>query len=84
MSGTMEDQALASIDHASSENKGPDTHTHIQHVSSVSRSHSTAQVVAEQESQSNSFLLNISPTLCEHSLANELKALVNIPSTQAS
>jgi hypothetical protein len=29
-------------------------------------------------------LLNMSPTLCEHSLANELKALVNIPSTQAS
>jgi hypothetical protein len=75
----MEDQALASIDHL--QKTGDQTHT--QHVSSVSRSLS-AQVVTKQESQSNSLLLNISPTLCEHSLANELKALVNIPSTQAS
>jgi hypothetical protein len=44
----------------------------------------TAQVVAKQESQSNSFLLHISPTLCEYSFGNELKALVNTPSTQAS
>jgi hypothetical protein len=29
-------------------------------------------------------LLHISPTLCEYSFGNELKALVNTPSTQAS
>jgi hypothetical protein len=76
----MEDQALASIDCLQ---KTGDW-THKQHVSSVSQSLLSARVVAEQESQSNSLLLDISPTLCEHSLANKLKALVNIPSTQAS
>jgi hypothetical protein len=70
---TMEDQALASINCLQKPGEG----THIQHVSSVSWSLSTAWVVTEQESlqsQSNSLLLNISPTLCEHSFANELKA----------
>jgi hypothetical protein len=76
----MEDQALAAINHL--EKTGDQTHTW--HVSSVSWSLSTAWVVAEQESQSNSLLLDISHTLCKHSIVNVLKALVNIPNTQAS
>jgi hypothetical protein len=79
---TMEDQGF---NQSSSENRGLDTHMTCE-FSFPKPSLLTAPVVAnaEQESQSNSLLLDISPMLCEHSLANELKALVNISSTQAS
>ena len=49
-------------------------------LSSVSKSLSIAQTIVEQESQSNMLLLDISPTLCDHSLASEMKAAVNVSS----
>ena len=52
------------------------------HLSSVSRSHSMAQRVNEYESQSNSVLLEISPTLCDHTLTTEMKSAVHISSVQ--
>jgi hypothetical protein len=73
----VETQALASINRL--QKTGDQWHA-----SSVFQSLSTAWVIAKQESQRNSLLLDISPTLIEHSLANELKALVNLLSTQAS
>ncbi len=78
--GPMEDLALGLIDHL----QKPGDWTQTQYVSSVSWSPLTAWVVAKQASQCNSLLLNLSPTLCEHSFANDLKALVNIQSTQTS
>ena len=49
---------------------------------SVSQSLSNARQVLEHESQSNSILLDISPTLCDDTLTNEMQSAVHVSSVR--
>ena len=76
----MEAHALSNIDRLQ------ETGDRIQtrRLCSVSRSLSSAQSTVEHESKSNSLLLEISPTLCDHTLSTELETSVHITDTQAT
>ena len=76
----LEYEALENLDHLMKTGDRMQT----RRLSSVSKSLSIAQTIVEQESLANSPLVDISPTLSDHTLIKEMEAAVNVSSIRVA